>query len=188
MTEFAKSRRKPKTKRERNEIVLYFREPSKEEGPSVERFGSSKDDPFGSYPIELDNAARTLIPYRACITGRIKSRSDPNYSLVDAKTFHANKLRDCWYPVGLSSPAAFYVILANAQNFVYHRMHGGFPSCDNAPALKYYHNALRSASMMMDDPSNHMSDEMIGAIASFMGYLVSTPHRMRLLCLVMMDS
>jgi hypothetical protein len=69
MTEFAKSRRKPRTKRERNEIVLHFRQPPTGNCPSVERFGSSTNDPFDSYPIELDDDARTLISYRAYITG-----------------------------------------------------------------------------------------------------------------------
>ena len=60
MTEVGKARRKPKTRRERNEIVLEFRAPT-ETKPEIERFGGGQTDPFGPYPIPLDDTARNLI-------------------------------------------------------------------------------------------------------------------------------
>lgn len=60
MTEAAKARRKPKTKRERNEIVLEFRSPVNNQ-LRVDQVGSGEIDPFCSYPIELDDSARELL-------------------------------------------------------------------------------------------------------------------------------
>jgi hypothetical protein len=60
MTEVGKARRKPKTKRERNEIVFELRDPA-EACLALDRFGAGEFDPFGQYPIELDDSSRALI-------------------------------------------------------------------------------------------------------------------------------
>lgn len=60
MTEVGKARRRPKTKRERNEIVLEFRQPV-EKTAKIESLGGGKLDPFSPYPIELDEDARALL-------------------------------------------------------------------------------------------------------------------------------
>jgi hypothetical protein len=60
MTEVGKARRKPKTKRARNEIVLEFRNPS-EKQPDFDRFGGGDIDPFSPYPIPLDDSIRNLL-------------------------------------------------------------------------------------------------------------------------------
>ena len=57
MTEVGKARRKPKTQRERNEIVLELRK----EQVDIERLGSGLTDPFSPYPVELDDSARVLL-------------------------------------------------------------------------------------------------------------------------------
>jgi hypothetical protein len=69
MTEVARARRKPKTKRERSEVVLEFREPT-EERLGLERFGAADVDPFCSYPIELDESARSLLANSRSIFSR----------------------------------------------------------------------------------------------------------------------
>jgi hypothetical protein len=62
MTEVGKARRKPKTKRERNEIVLEFRKPVA--SPSaIDRLGGGGFDPFSPYPIDLDESSRGLITF-----------------------------------------------------------------------------------------------------------------------------
>lgn len=60
MTEVGKARRKPKTKRARNEIVLEFRNLS-ESRVDIDRFGGGQLDPFNPYPIELDDSDRALL-------------------------------------------------------------------------------------------------------------------------------
>ncbi|KAL1644642.1 hypothetical protein SLS61_008693 [Didymella pomorum] len=60
MTEVGKARRKAKNKRGRNEIVLEIREPTQRK-PVIDRLGSGRIDPFGRYPIELDDEARALV-------------------------------------------------------------------------------------------------------------------------------
>lgn len=60
MTEVGKARRKPKTKRGRNELILEFRDPS-ESRVNIERFGGGQLDPFNPYPIELDDSSRALL-------------------------------------------------------------------------------------------------------------------------------
>lgn len=60
MTEVGKARRKAKNKRGRNEIVLEIREPTQRK-PVIDRLGSGRTDPFGRYPIELDDEARALV-------------------------------------------------------------------------------------------------------------------------------
>ncbi|CAN9394156.1 unnamed protein product [Alternaria alternata] len=59
MTEVGKSRRKPRTKRERNEIILEFRKPD-EMRLGIERLGGQAD-PFSPYPFDLDESARMLV-------------------------------------------------------------------------------------------------------------------------------
>jgi hypothetical protein len=66
MTEVGKARRKPKTKRERNEIILEFRKPS-EDRLKVNRLSGGQIDPFSPYPIELDDSARALLANSRCI-------------------------------------------------------------------------------------------------------------------------
>jgi hypothetical protein len=60
MTEVGKARRKPKTKRARNEIVLEFRNPSGSR-LNIDRLGGGQLDPFAPYPVELDDSDRALL-------------------------------------------------------------------------------------------------------------------------------
>jgi hypothetical protein len=66
MIEVGKARRKPKTRRARNEIVLEFRNPN-EKMPDFDRFGGGNIDPFSAYPIPLDDSARSLLANSGCI-------------------------------------------------------------------------------------------------------------------------
>lgn len=63
MTEVAKGRRKPKTRRGSSETVLEFRDPTG--GPSIptrfDRLDGGEVDPFTSYPINLDATSRALV-------------------------------------------------------------------------------------------------------------------------------
>ena len=60
MAEVGKARRKPKTRRERNEIVLEVCYPT-DTFLSPERFGGGRLDPFSRYPIEPDDSDRVLL-------------------------------------------------------------------------------------------------------------------------------
>jgi hypothetical protein len=60
MTEVGRARKKPKKKWERNVFVLEFRNPTGE-ALVINRFGGGQIDPFGSYPIELDDSSRSLL-------------------------------------------------------------------------------------------------------------------------------
>ncbi|KAH7075765.1 hypothetical protein BKA63DRAFT_512323 [Paraphoma chrysanthemicola] len=151
MTEFAKSRKKPKARREHNEIVLEIRPTPDNNQPHLERIGGGSVDPFCAYPIELDDSARNLLA-----------------NIFRPTTNHSSQLRGSWYPVGLSCAAAFHCVLSNAQLFVYQKRHGFFPSQDDAVALSYHHKALRFTSEMIKDPSKHKSDEILGAVTGFM--------------------
>ncbi|KAF1847854.1 uncharacterized protein K460DRAFT_384132 [Cucurbitaria berberidis CBS 394.84] len=146
MTEVGRARRKPKTKRERNEIVLEFHTPA-EERLKLDRLGGGQLDPFGPYPIELDASARELLA---------------------SSSNHPSQLRASWWPVGLSCAATFHNVLSNSQNFQLQKLNGFFPSQDDGLALTHHHKALRHASEMMKDPAKHKSDEVIGTVASFM--------------------
>ncbi|ENI07978.1 hypothetical protein COCC4DRAFT_20880 [Bipolaris maydis ATCC 48331] len=152
MTEVGKARRKPKTKRARHEIVLEFRKPSEQSHTHVDRFGGGQLDPFGPYPVELDDSERALL-------ANVLTTEDNNHPTV---------LRGSWYPVGLSYIPAFYNMLANSQNFLFEKRHGYFPSQDDAVALRHHHKALRHTTEMMKDPKMHQSDELIGSMVSFM--------------------
>lgn len=60
MSEVGRARRKPKTKRERNEIILEFRKPAATSN-TIERLGGGEVDPFAPYPVDLDETSRALI-------------------------------------------------------------------------------------------------------------------------------
>ncbi|KAG9193184.1 hypothetical protein G6011_03219 [Alternaria panax] len=156
MTEVGKARRKPKTKTARNEIILEFRDPS-ESRIDIDRFGGGQLDPFNPYPIALDDSDRALL-------ANVFSTEDNN---------HPSQLRGSWYPVGLSDAAAFHNMLSNSQNFLFQRRNGYYPSQDDAIALKYHNKALRHTTQMMNDPTKRLSDEVIGAVVSFMIHFVS---------------
>ncbi|KAJ4377202.1 hypothetical protein N0V83_000025 [Neocucurbitaria cava] len=150
MTEVGKARRKPKTTRERNKIILELRNPP-EERLKLDRLSGGQTDPFSAYPIEMDSSARALLA-----------------NIFSPNTNHASQLRGSWYPVGLSSAAAFHNVLSNSQNFIYQKHNGFYASQDDAVALKHHHKALRYAGEMVKDPVKLKSDETIGAVASFM--------------------
>jgi hypothetical protein len=63
MTEVAKGRRKPKTRRGRSEIVLEFRDPRAGQSlqSGFDRLDGGEVDPFTRYPIDLDAASRALV-------------------------------------------------------------------------------------------------------------------------------
>ncbi|KAL1793790.1 hypothetical protein ACET3X_008772 [Alternaria dauci] len=153
MTEVGKARRKPRTKRERNEIILEFRRPA-ENRVETGRLGSGHTDPFSPYPIDLDDSARTLVA-----------------NIFSPNTNHASQLLGSWYPVGLSSAASFHHVLANSHNFLFQKLHGFFPSADDYVALAHRQRAYRCTSEMIKDPTKHKSDEMIGAVAAMMSHL-----------------
>ncbi|KAF2024131.1 hypothetical protein EK21DRAFT_79413 [Setomelanomma holmii] len=150
MTEVGKARRKPKTKRARNEIVLEFRNLS-EKRADIDRLGGGAIDPFGPYPITLDHTGRALLA-----------------NIFEPSSNHTNHLRGSWYPVGLSSEVAFLNMLANSQNFIFQKQHGYFPSQDDPLALTYHHKALRRAGEMMKLPQTHNSEDAISVVVSFM--------------------
>lgn len=62
MTEVGRARRKPKTKKARNTIVLEFRNPE-EKQPDFDRFGGGAIDPFSPYPVTLDDSDRALLAH-----------------------------------------------------------------------------------------------------------------------------
>lgn len=65
MTEVGKARRKPKSKRGRNEVILELRNTVREQ-PDIDRLGGGRIDPFGRYPVELDDEARALVANSKC--------------------------------------------------------------------------------------------------------------------------
>jgi len=62
MTEVGKMRRKPKTKKARNEMILEFRNPE-QKTPDLDRFGGGNIDPFSAYPVPLDDSSRALLAH-----------------------------------------------------------------------------------------------------------------------------
>jgi hypothetical protein len=63
MTEVAKGRRKPKTRRGRTEILLEFRDTRANQHPpsGFDRLDGGEVDPFTQYPIDLDAPSRALV-------------------------------------------------------------------------------------------------------------------------------
>ncbi|KAJ4293499.1 hypothetical protein N0V90_008782 [Kalmusia sp. IMI 367209] len=150
MSEVGRARRKPKTKRERNEIVLEFRKPAASPA-AIDRLGGGEVDPFSPYPIDLDETSRGLVAF-----------------IFRENSAHSRQLRGAWYPVGLSDKAAFYNVLANARLYMLKELTGAFVQRDDALSLAQQNNALRMMSEKMKDPKHHASDEMLGAVLSFM--------------------
>ncbi|USP78006.1 hypothetical protein yc1106_05280 [Curvularia clavata] len=62
MAEVGKARRKPKTRRQRNEIVLEIRDQT-EAHLHLERFGGGQTDPFCFYPVEMNESNRELVAH-----------------------------------------------------------------------------------------------------------------------------
>jgi hypothetical protein len=83
-------------------------------------------------------------------------------------TNHSTLLRGSWYPVGLSAPATFHLVLANSQRFIHKQLHGSFDSTNNTLSLSHYTEALKLFRKKMSDPRHIMSDELIGTVAAFM--------------------
>jgi hypothetical protein len=62
MTEVAKARRRPKTRREKTEFALEFHNPQHREARSqFDSFYGSIPDPFESFPVDLDESSRALV-------------------------------------------------------------------------------------------------------------------------------
>lgn len=60
MSEVGRVRRKPRTKRERNEIILEFRKPAAT-AATIDWLGGGDVDPFTSFPIDLNETSRALV-------------------------------------------------------------------------------------------------------------------------------
>ncbi|KAF2245891.1 hypothetical protein BU26DRAFT_541941 [Trematosphaeria pertusa] len=150
MAEVGKARRKPKTRRERNEIVLEFRTPAGSPS-SIERLGGGEVDPFSAYPIDLDETGRGLVAY-----------------IFRNNSSHSRQLRGSWWPVGLADPAAFYMVLGNSRLYMLKELNGAFVTQDDAVSLLHQNNAIRSMGEKMKDPRHHTSDELLGAVGAFM--------------------
>ncbi|CAI6303832.1 unnamed protein product [Periconia digitata] len=155
MTEFGRTRRKPKTKREKNEIVFEVRQPVATEQPSVpiERFGAGAVDPFSAYPIELDDSSKELISF-----------------IFRDNSAHSRQLRGSWYPVGLSDKVSFHNLLSNSRLYMLKELTGSFFRQDDVLSLSHHNSALRLMADKMHDPQQHSTDEMLASISSFMAH------------------
>lgn len=60
MSQVGRARRRPKTKRGKNEIMLKIRKPM-ESPATIDRLGGGNIDPFAAYPIDLDETSRALV-------------------------------------------------------------------------------------------------------------------------------
>ena len=119
----------------------------------------------------------TLYGFCLRIVGSLSKHNQPLSCLVAvfaADDTHPTSLRGAWYPVALSSAAAFHCLLAESQNFIFQKRNGFFPLQDDVPALAHYHKALWHASKMMQAPDMRNSDEILGAIAFFIGHHVTS--------------
>jgi hypothetical protein len=76
MTEVGRARRKPKTRRARNEIVLEFRKPAASQS-SIDWLGGGEIDPFSPYPVDLDESSRGLVAF-----SKLSSRLKPTCSYI----------------------------------------------------------------------------------------------------------
>lgn len=86
---------------------------------------------------------------------------------------HSRQLRGAWWPVGLADQAAFYNVLANARLYMLKELTGVFVKQDDALSLSQQNAALQLMSKKMKDPKHQASDEMLGAVSSFMCHHVS---------------
>jgi len=90
------------------------------------------------------------------------------YSVFRNDSAHSRQLRGAWWPVGLTSKAAFNNVLANSRLYMLKEMTGTFVHHDDALSLSKHNAALRLISDNVKDPVNNISDEVLGAISSFM--------------------
>ncbi|KAF2871136.1 hypothetical protein BDV95DRAFT_573351 [Massariosphaeria phaeospora] len=150
MAEVGKRRRKPKTRRERNEVVLEFRDPVASR-IGIDRLGAGELDPFIPYPVDMDESSRSLIA-----------------NVFRHNGHHSRLLRGSWWPVGISHAASFHNVLANSHLFKLREHNGHYASEDDAVSLFHYTKAVRLVSNDINDPNKNTSDELLGAVASFM--------------------
>ncbi|KAF1994142.1 hypothetical protein P154DRAFT_527291 [Amniculicola lignicola CBS 123094] len=153
MTEVGRARRKPKTKKARNEVVLQFKskESSVQPAPTIDRVGRGEIDPFVKYPVELDDKSRALVA-----------------NIFRSNSNHATLLRGAWWPVGLSDASIFQVVLANSQLFFNMFRNGLSEPAVNTESLALHSKGLQLVSKKMKDPAQHTSDIILGAVAAFM--------------------
>jgi hypothetical protein len=176
MAEVNKARRKPKTRRERNEIVLGVRD-SLEAQICLERLGSGQIDPFCRYPVEVNASDQALVANRECAHFQNETSHVEVHIVFDPNTNHFIRMRDYWYPVSLSCAAVFHNLLSISQNFILRRLDMSLLSQDDTLALTHSYKAIRAANEMMKDSLQYKSDEMIGTVASFMCDHVSSSLR-----------
>ncbi|KAH7135051.1 hypothetical protein B0J11DRAFT_151027 [Dendryphion nanum] len=152
MTEVGRKRRKPKTKRGRNEIILEFRDiPISQSHAPFERIGSGEVDPFVSYPIHLDEKSRALV-----------------VNIFRKNGSHSTILRGSWWPVALSNAAAFHTALSSSQLYICMNINQSYVFSDDATSLEHHSRALKLVNEMMNDPTKHTTNELLGAVAAFM--------------------
>ncbi|KAF2269412.1 hypothetical protein CC78DRAFT_539961 [Lojkania enalia] len=153
MAEVGKARRKPKTRRERNEIVLEVREAYwvASEHLNLERLGCGEFDPFIRFPIDLNDSSRELIA-----------------NIFRSNSSHQKVLRGSWFPVGLFDAAAFNCVLANSQLYVRMEQSGSYISEDDSDSLYYHNKCIALVAKKLCDPNQSTSDALVGGIGSLM--------------------
>lgn len=177
MIEVGKKHRKPKTRRERNEIVLEFRDPFVGQF-DVDRFGGGGIDPFSSYPIEMDEPSRNLVAYSKsastmALRGERMSLQDSRGLVFRQNSQHSRLLRGSWFPVGLSHASPFHHMLANAQLYMIRGGRGTCPSEHDPVSLHHHTQAVRLVGEEIKDSSKHTSDGLFGSVAGLMCHHVS---------------
>ena len=90
---------------------------------------------------------------------------------------YQHAFRDMWYPVGLSDPSAFHIVLSNSvAHFNSARIaNGGQPSAENEEML-HYDLAIHCVNDRIGRAAYQVTDGIIGAIAGFICYNVCLPR------------
>jgi hypothetical protein len=90
---------------------------------------------------------------------------------------YQHAFRDMWYPVGLSDPSAFHIVLSNSvAHFNSARIaNGGQPSAENEEML-HYDLAIRCVNDRIGNAAYQVTDGIIGAITGFICHNVCSPR------------
>jgi hypothetical protein len=90
---------------------------------------------------------------------------------------YQHAFRDIWYPVGLSDPSAFHIVLSNSVAHLNSARiaNGGQPSAENEEML-HYDLAIHCVNDRLGRAAHQVTDGIIGAIAGFICYNVCSPR------------
>ncbi|KAH7400159.1 hypothetical protein BKA64DRAFT_722927 [Cadophora sp. MPI-SDFR-AT-0126] len=118
--------------------------------PPAALLGSSRPNPFGRYPIDMEMRDHEMV-----------------HHIWSSHQIEFHPFRDYWFSLGMVDTAAMHLVIANAAM---HRKHLRTSVEDDMIEASHVTSALTSINKRIGESKQNTTDEMLGAVLGLMCY------------------